>query len=459
MNKKRWNYKVKRQDAENLMNYHLRGLIGHKRHTPQLHARVLESLLMFLTQRRTNLLSFHGENLVNWMKMDSKAKKAGYCASRFQVVDRYIERLCIAELLPDNPLRKLKPRYKSPSWYAIAEILQSKNWRRELRQLCPPAIKSGPLRTHINEYIKLQQSLGKEYLNISSTLNDLDHNLERFGITKANTIKPDHIRNWLGQYTCSKPIVMVRAYAAKRFMAYLMGIGVIRSNPVTIIIHEYGRIPCTQFQPFIFTKDQIVRILNKAKQLMPNHIFKLRPQTSYMMLVLLYALGLRNREVRYLRFRDIDMNQSTIRVEATKFHKSRLLPFGKGVKKCLKEYMAVRSKIFLPIMPDDPLFITYCRKPMSASTLSSLLKLLAKDAICENVSLPRIHDIRHTFAVHRLLRWYREGADVQLKLPLLSVFMGHTEVESTEVYLTITMELLKEANNRFYHYCGKGLQL
>lgn len=67
---------------------------------------------------------------------------------------------------------------------------------------------------------------------------------------------------------------------------------------------------------------------------------------------------------------------------------------------------------------------------------------------------PRPHDLRHTFAVHRFLRWYREGADVQSKLPLLSTFMGHIDPTSTQVYLTITAALLHEANARFY--CSFG---
>jgi len=67
---------------------------------------------------------------------------------------------------------------------------------------------------------------------------------------------------------------------------------------------------------------------------------------------------------------------------------------------------------------------------------------------------PRLHDLRHTFAVHRLLRWYRDGVDVQSKLPLLSTFMGHVEVSSTQVYLTITSDLLAEASGRFHQHFG-----
>ena len=67
---------------------------------------------------------------------------------------------------------------------------------------------------------------------------------------------------------------------------------------------------------------------------------------------------------------------------------------------------------------------------------------------------PRPHDMRHSFAVHRLLRWYREGADVQSKLPMLSTFMGHIDPTSTQVYLTVTAALLQEANARFYRSFG-----
>ena len=70
---------------------------------------------------------------------------------------------------------------------------------------------------------------------------------------------------------------------------------------------------------------------------------------------------------------------------------------------------------------------------------------------------PRLHDLRHTFAVHRLLRWYREGVNVQQRLTWLSTFMGHVDIQSTQVYLTITADLLGEASARFFQYGGRLL--
>ena len=127
------------------------------------------------------------------------------------------------------------------------------------------------------------------------------------------------------------------------------------------------------------------------------------------------------------------------------------------MKQSLESYISVRRQMFLPIKPEDPLFITFRRQPIGQAALCNMLRLLTKRLSPQPLQSPRIHDLRHTFAVHRLLKWYREGVDVQSKLQLLSVFMGHREIHSTEIYLTITMELLKEANDRFYNYSGKEI--
>jgi site-specific recombinase XerD len=66
-----------------------------------------------------------------------------------------------------------------------------------------------------------------------------------------------------------------------------------------------------------------------------------------------------------------------------------------------------------------------------------------------------MHDLRHTFAVHRLTSWYRQGADVQKLLPQLSVYLGHVHIRATQVYLTMTPELLQQASNRFEQYIEK----
>ncbi len=460
MNTDQVNYWVNQKDAVRILDDYLQSLQGYGHCTIRLHRCVLHNLVSFLANQgrnRRTRCNYSKSQLIRWMIMDVQGKTNGYAASRLQVVDRYMENLCKNGALPDNPLRRIKPGCKPPTWNSIVTALQSSHPLRELRLLLPRPPRKGPFNAWIQQYIELQQSLGKEYTSHRAILSHCDSFLAECEIYTPRAIKVEHIHRWMDQMRCTKSVRRGNVFIVKRYLDYLMGIGVIQSNPAETAIKECGRVSTIRFRPFIFTKIQILTLLEKARRLPTNHLFRLRPHLCYTILVLIYALGLRSGEVRKLRFCDVDCEQRILRIEGTKFHKSRLIPFGPRVLRCLTAYMAVRRQVFLPIRPEDPLFITYRRHPINSGTLTSLLRQLLEQILPPSSPSPRIHDIRHTFAVHRLLRWYREGADVQSKLLWLSVFMGHTEISSTEVYLTITADLLKEANVRFDQYCGKSL--
>jgi site-specific recombinase XerD len=112
--------------------------------------------------------------------------------------------------------------------------------------------------------------------------------------------------------------------------------------------------------------------------------------------------------------------------------------------------------VLQPVKDEDPLFVALWRKPLAQATIGPIFRhLLTTVGIAQKGQRrPRLHDLRHAFATHRLLRWYREGVNVQSRLMELSTFMGHVEIRSTEVYLTITADLLKEANDRFHRRFG-----
>jgi integrase len=175
------------------------------------------------------------------------------------------------------------------------------------------------------------------------------------------------------------------------------------------------------------------------------------------MLTLLCALGLRHGEVVRLRLRDVDGDRQALFIGQTKFHKSRYVPFGPKVGDRLRRYLEVRHGLLAPVGDDDPLFVTKRRKPVCLRMLLGVFRdILAGLGITgvAGQSPPRLHDLRHTFAVHRLLRWYRDGMDVQSRLPALATFLGHIDPKSTQVYLTITADLLREANARFHQHFG-----
>jgi integrase/recombinase XerD len=143
----------------------------------------------------------------------------------------------------------------------------------------------------------------------------------------------------------------------------------------------------------------------------------------------------------------------------TKFYKTRLVPIGDDVHRVIENYLSspCRKK-----RADSPLFQSETRDRVKAAlaerTFRRLRKLCGVQRRGTFSFQPRIHDLCHTFAVHRVTEWYRQGADVQKLLPALSTYLGHVSLESTQRYLSMTPELLQQANDRFERYATGGPQ-
>jgi integrase len=163
-------------------------------------------------------------------------------------------------------------------------------------------------------------------------------------------------------------------------------------------------------------------------------------------------LGLRAGEACGLRLGDVDADRQLLVVTGGKFGKSRLVPHGPRIGQLVAEQVQRRRAGNAEVDPHAPLFsfdARSCVHPGSASqTFHHLLPTLGL-SVPDGVSPPRLHDLRRSFAVSCLLRWYRQGLDPASRLFHLSTFMGHVDPTSTAVYLTITTELLDEANTRF----------
>jgi integrase len=172
-------------------------------------------------------------------------------------------------------------------------------------------------------------------------------------------------------------------------------------------------------------------------------------------LLSLYGAGLRVREAVDLNRADVDLDGSLLTVHRSKFGKTRLIPFGPQLGSALARY-ANRVR---PSAAEAPFFTTRAGARVKTDTLRHNSRLLCERAgVCREDGAryqPRLHDLRHTFAVHRLTSWYRQGDDVQRLLPHLSVYLGHVHIQATQVYLSMTPELLQEANIRFERYAGK----
>jgi integrase/recombinase XerD len=183
------------------------------------------------------------------------------------------------------------------------------------------------------------------------------------------------------------------------------------------------------------------------------------PITLRAIVLLLYGTGLRVHEALSLNHEDIDLPNGLLTVRHTKFFKSRLVPFSQSLTRILSDY-AARHGTVATMPPATPFFTRRNGARVLQTSLEGCFRRL-----CEHAGIrrddgaryqPRLHDLRHSFAVHRLTSWYRQGADVQKLLPKLSVYLGHAYLAATQVYLSMTPELLAEANARFERYAGKG---
>ena len=176
------------------------------------------------------------------------------------------------------------------------------------------------------------------------------------------------------------------------------------------------------------------------------------------MIVLLFTTGIRRGELLRLTLGDYNCRDLTLLIRESKFHKSRLLPLNDDIAEEMDRYLRARAQRKLPISPETALISNANKggRAYSGRYLQLCLRSLLQQCsiFTPQGKLPRIHDARHSFAVNALLRWYREGADVGAKLPLLATYMGHVSVVSTHYYLHWIEPLRTAASERFARHYG-----
>jgi site-specific recombinase XerD len=216
-----------------------------------------------------------------------------------------------------------------------------------------------------------------------------------------------------------------------------------------------------QRPPYIYSEDDIRHLLHTARQL-PSPCASLRPLTLEAMLTLAYGAGLRLGELVRLTLGDLDLQHATIEIRETKFFKSRRLPLAATVMTTLRRYVAARRQAGAAEAAAAALFWhEQKRRGYALVTVEHLLTQVIRQTGLKPARGrrgPRVHDLRHTFVVHRMLAWYREGIDPQPRLHHLATWLGHKDINSTLVHLTITQELLQEASQRFHTYGAHALQ-
>jgi integrase/recombinase XerD len=303
------------------------------------------------------------------------------------------------------------------------------------------------LSSAVETYVRLKQSLGAVFSVDARILRAF---VRAVGDVPVNAITADLCTTFCRGQGPPTRFWSRKHEALRGLFRYLVGRGHLSHSPLP----EPGPRIQSTFQRYIYTRDDLQRLLAAAAQ--PVHPTALiQPHTLQLLLLVLYATGLRAGEALRLRRCDVDMQNRLLTIWDTKFFKSRLVPIGADLCMALSRYAKQRTKLPLVEGEHSVFFTTRTGQTLSLGRLEyRFTRLLRQTRVGQDYAghRPRLHDLRATFAVHRLIAWYREGADVQARLPLLSTYLGHLNVSATSTYLTMTAELLTEASQRFERY-------
>ena len=291
----------------------------------------------------------------------------------------------------------------------------------------------------IATYVALNQSMGMRF-HVDKAMLKAFH--RHVGDVDLAGISPDMVAAFLQPRRRVTSTWLMKHRALRRFYQYGITRGLVARSPVPTVIPRVTE----TFVPHIYSDEELHRLLAGVEAHPADARCTIAAPTLRAFLLLLYGTGLRLGEALALRREDVDLRAGMILIRDGKFHKSRHLPIGPRLTRALAAYVDA---------------VAACRGPEStAFFVNRRGRRIPHGTVWWNFSSlrtrvhvrGRVHDLRHTFAVHRLLAWYREGADVQRYLPHLSTYLGHARIACTQRYLTMIPELLEQASLRFETY-------
>lgn len=301
----------------------------------------------------------------------------------------------------------------------------------------------------VSAYVGYKQSLGMRFATEARALKSFSRAL---GDVDLDRIEPEQVRAFLDGTGPMTRFWHRKLDALRGFYRFALAR---RYTPRSPLPTNVPRCP-QAFVPYIYSEEEIKRLLAAAASRERCNLSSLTCRT---LLLVLYGTGLRIGEALGLDLADVDLESALLRIRETKFYKTRIVPVGADLTRVLRDYLLERSK-GAPIPADGPFLLTRQGKRPSRAGAEEAFKQLRRQAKVSRIDgsryQPRLHDMRHTYAVTRLVRWYREGADVQRLLPQLATYLGHVHISGTQRYLTMTPELLRQASLRFERYALGG---
>jgi len=302
---------------------------------------------------------------------------------------------------------------------------------------------------HIANYIALKKGMGYLFRDQELILLQFDRYLHEMGY--QGLLTQELALNFATSIPQMSKNQCVNRYQVIRHFADYLAVFMPDTPPLRpdVLERTKGRTPA-----HIFSDEEMMRLMNGTRRV--SRVNLLRNITLHAMIGLVASTGLRVGEVVKLDRDDVNLETGVLTIRRTKFQKDRLVSVHPTTLNVLRNYVPLRDARFShPATP--AFFIQMWGRRFAKSTLLMAFHDLA---CCVGVRTgagfgPSIHDLRHTFAVKRLVAWYREGKDVQSMLPLLATYLGHVDFSNTAYYLTATAELLGLAAERYDAFLKK----
>ncbi|MDP3950822.1 tyrosine-type recombinase/integrase [Microbacterium sp.] len=303
------------------------------------------------------------------------------------------------------------------------------------------------LRQRVENYLTVRRALGFKLVDHGRLLPDFVDYLDRVG---APTVTTEAALSWATKPQGVQPYRWKQRLSVVRgFAEYLSAFDPATQVPPSDLLAYRRRRPT----PYLFSDAEITRLLAATGTL--NH--PLRVATHRTLFALLAVTGMRVGEALRLDRDDVDLDAGLMDIRETKFNKSRRLPLHASTVAALASYITDRDRLWArPIQPS--LFVSTVGTRLGDRRVRAVFAHLVDHVGLEprfGSSQPRIHGLRHSFAVATLLDWYRSGVDVAARMPLLSAYLGHTNPASTYWYLSAAPELLALAASRLDRPMGE----
>lgn len=297
------------------------------------------------------------------------------------------------------------------------------------------------------EFLRFKRAMGRPYRRAEFVLNEFVRYIRQHWGDHGEAILADAITQWCARVASRKAVTVANEFGVIRQLCLYRR----RTDPASHV-PEHALAPVKQsvFLPYIFSRDEVRRILTAASSRDGRFIWASMLHT---LILVLYCTGLRLGEAVRLRMRDVDLDRGVLTIERSK-GRSRIVAIRADLVAALRGYAAERQRLVGGRRRADPeaFFLRLDASPLTVASASNAIRRLLRQL---GIKPPdgrigaRPYEFRHAFAVHRLTAWAKDGVDIHARLPVLSAYLGHQNIIGTEVYLKATPQLLELASSRF----------